>query len=268
MKYLTAFPLRLAGLLCALCVALVPLANAASPAAAPASAPVPLVYDAGKDRVSVRADNVQLSQLLKSLAHQSSLEIRFDPAADRPLTIEFSAMPLEDAADRLTSGLNVMKQYRTTKASKKTNMLVGFTVLPAGKTDASAAGTLVDSRQELGARAVQRARFEGAQRDGKAQAGNRAVERWDERLKTATPDQRKQYENALEKARANEKRSAERRAERDAARAKQAEERQQRLEANRTRAGARGVPEPNPDARARVQQMFPQNNGPSALPEE
>lgn len=170
-------------------------------------------YDAAQDRVAVTATDTPVSEVLSQIGAQSGLEVLFDPAADRRLTIEFKAMPLDQAMDRVTQGLNVIKRYgRSTdraaggksrpagKPGQDKPVLVGVTVLPQGKTDASAALRLLAADKELELRAAQVSRFE-ARAAGDATRVNRLLDRWQARVGSLPASQRAAYEKRLEQMR-------------------------------------------------------------------
>lgn len=177
-------------------------AQAAVPSAArkpPLAADYPILYAAAEDRLRVKVDNMMLAAVLAEIMRQSSLEIRIDPLVDRPVSIAFEDLPIEQGVDRLTAGLNVIKEFRKTPAGA--NLLVALTVLPAGKQDASAAVRAVDLDTEMGYQAGRVARA------GNPKIVNRSLERWQARLDRLPPEVRKRYDELLAR---EQKRLAER----------------------------------------------------------
>lgn len=248
-------------------------ADAASPAAKQAvteQAATMLRYDASKDQVMVQADNAMLSELLKSLARQSGIAVRLDPAADRAVTLHVAGLPVVDAVDRMTSGLNVIKQYREAARNKKgKSLLLSISVLPSGKTDPSAAVDLLSSDDELKLRAWQQARINA--HDAGSKKNNLLIDRWRSRLASASADKRKIYEDMLAAAERAEQDRQQRQAEHQAAIDKHHMQRDaMRAKLPQSPGASTGTtqgtgPAYDPDAAARAQAMFPQAKTPAVV---
>lgn len=166
--------------------------NPAAPVAdatPPAPADYPVLYLPAEDWLRVKVEDAPLIAVLAEIMRQSSVEIRIDPAADRRVSSAFDKLPLEEGIDRLTAGLNVIKEFR--KASDGSNLLVSLVVLPAGKQDASAAVRAIDLKTEVGYQAGRVARA------GNPTIASRAMERWQARLAQLPPETRKHYEALL-----------------------------------------------------------------------
>lgn len=182
------------------------------PAAEAAKKPA-VVYLADRDQLVINARGEPLSQLLAELSRQSGLEVRLDPKADRPVTLETKPLPLLQAVDALTAQLNTIKQFgdrpkpltarpepagkagakTPAKAPAKTAasaapLLIAITVLPKGQVDVSRATPVLAQGKEIELR---------AERNRKGHDRYTARERWQVRLDKMPPKMRANFEEKL-----------------------------------------------------------------------
>lgn len=91
----------------------------------------------GRQRVTVAAEDVRLSKLLREIARQADLELRLDPALDRRTTLAARNQTLDEFFNSLArrDRLNVMLAWGKPVAGVR--RLTGVYVLKEGQTDLS-----------------------------------------------------------------------------------------------------------------------------------
>lgn len=73
---------------------------------APATAGAPVTVDWADDRLSVTAELVALSAVLREVAHRTGLEIRGTEQLEEKVTVRLAAMPLAEGLRRLLAHLS------------------------------------------------------------------------------------------------------------------------------------------------------------------
>lgn len=225
-----------------------------------------VAYDKQKDRISIVVEQHPLSDVLLNIGRQSGIDMRLDPQADGPVTLNIDKLPLESALERL-GHLNVIKQYKSVgKGKQKKKLLIRVSVLPEGKTDPDAAVRLMDADKEVDFRsgmmsAAQRAMARHNTRE------DLMMQRWKARLGDLTPEQKQHYDDRMREFADREAEKEKRNAEAEAQRQQKRDARISQLPPgaqDRARQGHPGVA-PDPAKAAQAQQDFPVEKTPSVI---
>lgn len=238
-----------------------------SPATAPAAKPKPamavsataerpVVYAASRDELSLFIEARPLSAVLMEIMRQSSLEVRFDPSAERTISARFQGLPLDEAITRISGGLNLVRQYRKDEKTGR-NLLVSLVVLPVGKDDDRAARRLIDHDTEAGYQAGRAVRAAEMRNDDVASL------RFQQRLDRLPPSARKIYEEGF--AREKKQREAQRkREERAEAKAAERAERVREAHEKMLEHGKGKMPEKTPEEKQRLREAWKRPDSPEA----
>lgn len=239
-------------------------AMTAMPVAAAPGAQDGIVYGKTEDKITIKVKDQPLAAVLLDIARQTGLAVRLDPAVNKPVTLDITALPLATAIDRLTSRLNTIKQFREVKVGGvRKNLLIGITVLPEGQVDASRARDLLDMDKELELRAGQGAKE--AVRVEKRM--NMTMARWAEREKGLSPDRKKRLDALRDKLTRDRLANAQKDEAQRAERAAKAAERQQRHDARRAQTGE-SKPAYDPELAKKAATQFAQPKVSPVMPEE
>jgi hypothetical protein len=213
----------------------------------PSTVPSLLRYDGVADSLSVKAEAVSQKKLLRSLALQSGLEVIYDEEADRPLTITLEEVKLEPGLKQLLRGTNYILRYGKNAAGEP--LLLGMIVLPAGKSDRSAARPLVTQDAEAVHHAKASAATPAAANPGKG------AERWQARLAELPPEVQAQLQKRAEEKLAREQARREKRAEQHAQKKEQREARQEAAQQAREKRLQKLTPEQRTQLEQQRQQV-------------
>lgn len=224
-----------------------------------------VAYDRQNDRISIAVEQQPLSDVLLNIGRQTGIDMRLDPQADGPVTLNIDKLPLETGLDRL-GHLNVIKQYKSAGKGKKKKLLVRVSVLPEGKVDASAARSLMDADKEVDLRSGVMSAALAAMKRHKTKE-DMMMQRWKSRLGDLTPEQKKRYDDRMQ---AFADRQAELEKRRAAAEAKRDQKRQQRIQqlppgAQQRATQGRSGGDPSPEKSLQAQQDFPIEKTPSVI---
>lgn len=94
-------------------------------------------YDRERDRLSVQAEQVSLTQVLGRIAAQTGVEILMDPSIEKTVSMSLKGQPLEKALKQIARGLSYVMLYDSGKKqnSTQTPRLTTMKLLPEGKQD-------------------------------------------------------------------------------------------------------------------------------------
>lgn len=100
-----------------------------------AGAGVKVTYDKQRDRLSIQAHKVSLTQVLGRIAAETGMNIRTHPDVEKTITLQLPPQPLERALKQLVRGLSYILEYDTVRVSGKTSRsrVVGMWLLPEGQ---------------------------------------------------------------------------------------------------------------------------------------
>ena len=99
-------------------------------------------YDPSTEKLTVKAENVELAEALALVSNKTGVWIRIAPSIAKSITIELTNTPLENALRRLTRGLNHVMFYESSQDGG--HRIVGMSVLSGG--GALGAGTRSSGR--------------------------------------------------------------------------------------------------------------------------
>ena len=97
-------------------------------------ADVPQVdYDSLKDRISIRAEQSMLFELLSSISKRCGIEIMADPSLDQNIQFTADAQPLEATLKSLMHGMNYLLVYSQPDARGDPRRILAIHLLPQAK---------------------------------------------------------------------------------------------------------------------------------------
>lgn len=191
--------------------------------ASAADSPGGVTYDKARDRLTVKAQNASLRQVLGSISLKTGLEILMTPEVEKKITVSIDKKPLEKAVNELvrSQGLNHALMYN--KGKKGKSLLVKVKILPHGVADSAALLPVVTAEQEVLSRSRDAVKKKGS---GKGSADHAAV-RWKSRLEQLPPDKRQHLEELNQRLEEKQLARAEQEKARDIRREKNRAERDQ-----------------------------------------
>ena len=94
-----------------------------------------VTYDRERDLLSVRADQVPLTQVLGRISDRSGIEILIDPSIDNKISIVISEQPLEKALKQIARGLSYVMLYGKSSNQDRSSglRLATMKLLPEGR---------------------------------------------------------------------------------------------------------------------------------------
>lgn len=137
-------------------------------------------FDETEDLLSIKADQQSLKLVLDRIAYHSGLELLFNDLADKTISVNIQAKPLEKALKQILKGDNYLLRYQEQKQGK--SLLIGVMVLPTGEEN----GKDTNRTQAIQDEAYHRTR--SALSLEKVQQMDVVTERWQARL-SEMPDQ-------------------------------------------------------------------------------
>lgn len=243
-----------------------PLSSAAPAKPVEASAKLPVIYDKQQDTLSLQVADMSMSNILLQVSRQTGMDVRVDPTVERKTTLNMKPLPLETALDRMLSGLNVLKEFKTTgKGKNQKDMLVGIVVLPEGKSDPSTALRLMERDAELAYRAGVISQFEKSAMS-RSIKNDVMIERWKARAGKLSAAEKARYEQLKKNMDKRTAEQAAKRAEKEAKRKKMEEQRIERLK--QVPGGeARLAKKPDPEMAEKARKQFAQKHSAAIIPD-
>jgi len=87
-------------------------------------------YDSVSDRLDIDVTDVSLKMLMTAIARDTGIEVLFDDAAERRLSVKLDAVALERGLKQILRGENYLLRYQQ---GSDPAMLIGVMVLPSGE---------------------------------------------------------------------------------------------------------------------------------------